>query len=318
MDVHVVQWHRVRGVKARHFGELKLDMRISSAIVQPHLEAQFPEAFKLMHATGTHPNIHSTPINPYTGENSGEWFGNIGDHAVVVGWCAHQLSRVLCARGVMTVEECRDTTLRALIHDVGKPFEIFRRNSQKDLVCAYHPQATADLLDRLLAHGYDVVTATQIVSAGGEVGHLSLALFIDRTKKTLTLRDRSYDSKIVFLSDALASGSITRVDGVTIQELLPSQSRIDSPRFKERYPWMFSAGLSKDFSGDLEYIWDASRATPTLGTFAQLQVYISRAIAQEFLYLSGRQGSLDPELGVISILHDSYRALQQGPVSVGF
>jgi hypothetical protein len=308
--IEKVAWHLYCGQKAR--------MHLSPSLIQPYLESDFPAAFKLMLATGTHPSVRSTPINPYTGKDSGEWFGNIGDHAVVVGWCAEQLCQKLSDKGVMTAEQCRDTTFRALIHDIGKPFEIFRRGSLADATSAYKPYATANLLDRLLAHGYEMSAARRIVSAGSEVGHLSLGLFIDRTMNPLCLRPAALESKIIFLSDAFASGSVNRVDGATLQELVPSRTRIETPRFRERYPWMFSAGLSRNSNGDLEYVWEPGETPPNLGSFADLQVLVARAIAEELLQLLEHKRFQDSEALVLSILEESYRALQEEPVSVGF
>lgn len=288
-------------------------MLISPSRIQPYLESEFPYAFELMLATGTHPSIRTALINPYTGQESQEWFGNIGDHAVVVGWSTQQLCKILCAEGAMNVEQCREATFRALIHDIGKPFEIFRRISGRDSTHAYHPEATADLLDKLISHGYDITTARTIVSAGSEVGHLSLALFIDGSQQDLTIKSGIYDSKVIFLSDAISSGSVSRVEGRAIQELMTSRSRVETPRFMERYPWMFKAGLSRDNDGYLEYVWDTAKNSPNVGSFADLQVRIARAISQEILEIAERDNFGDPESGVLSILNESYSDITSYP-----
>lgn len=258
-------------------------------------EAEFPEQMKLFRLVGIHPVDHVAPVNPYTQKASDESYSNIGEHCIAVAYCARKIASLLQAGGVLSAEEVRGITERALVHDLNKPFEIMRREAKKAQLLdeVYSVSAYEELKPLLTKAGISEEVSEYLVQAGSETGHNSLRAFIVAGPNGIEgLVSGMLAEKIVHLSDDMTFTSRPADGHHPVSVFLTCRDRMLESRSAEIYPSLCTRGLGVDSVGSIVPILDLNEVKDghsVLGTYAELQPLVANLIAREV------QLFLDPE-----------------------
>lgn len=255
----------------------------------------FPGEMKLFEILGMHP-LASKPVkNPFDSKAKPAAFANIGEHSLAVSVAARGIAKALLDLELLPRIEFRRILLRGLIHDVFKPFEIMLGEQMN--MSETSDKARIELLRLLGENRVPTYLVQEILSAGNETGHKSLASFLEiEPNGEVFLRKGRMPEKIIFLADTLTSTSIpserTRSETYYVR---PSERVYEA---NARYPFLSNAGLILNDVGEIEEIQDVSNLPSTwksLGTYGELQEFVAREIAQEFtnLILPGEPCSAD-------------------------
>lgn len=276
---------------------------------------QFPEEFQIFRVTGVHPTEPKAIVNPYSDRQDAQSFQNIGLHLLAVAQCAAAIAERLKSRGVISIEEERDIVRRALVHDVGKPFEIMRRNAVKSGVVeeAYNETAYAELEAHLVRAGLSPSMAEFITRAGSETGHLSLKNFIAANPSgDFELISSRLSDKVVHIADAMTYTSNPQGRTKVVAAYLTCWERMLATGSIEKYPFMWSNGLARRADGTLAVVSDITNigeALDLVGSYAELHVRIASSIAAELTDLMELEVLESPELSLKEIASRSVSLL---------
>lgn len=286
---HVGQEHKPKYLERRVNTALSV---FSSTRALEEFEARFPQIMDLFGRVGIHPSRPKSLFNPYTGQDSREYFSNIGEHCLAVGFAAARIVEALVRAG--TVQESQATAVieRALIHDITKPYEIMRRDAKKAGLAeeAYTVSAYQKLYPLLVEIGISEPLAKYLTEAGTETGHNSLKNFIVLDGSAICgLVAGRIAEKIVHLADDMTFSSTPRHAGdVTTTMFLTPWERMLASGFIEKYPWLWKEGLGVQEAGEIVALADIRQPDPgvsVIGDYAALQVEIARMIARELQLL---------------------------------
>jgi len=242
----------------------------------------FPGEMKVFETIGIHPLASGPTPNPFCVKAAAEHFGNIGEHSIAVSVAARAIAKALLDVNAIPRIEFRRILLRGLIHDVFKAHELMLGRSR----ISEEPSQEARLhvLGLLGAQRTPSYLIQEILTAGCETGHQSLASFLDiQANGEMYLVENRIAEKIVFLADALTSTSVPKSRDRTRTYFVPVSRRIKIAA--ERYPFLLNSGLILNDVGTIEAMNDISNlptAWKALGSYGELQEFIASEIACEF------------------------------------
>jgi hypothetical protein len=264
-------------------------------------EKEFPQQMKLFRLVGIHPTESSNPINPYTKETSTENFSNIGEHCIAVAHCASKLAAVLVQQGLISDEDARWITERALVHDLNKPFEIMRRDAQKAGLAedVYSVTAYEKLKPLLDEAGISPDLSEYLIKAGAETGHNSLKTFIVAGPDGYEgLVSGMVAQKIVHLADDMTFTNNPKDGQRPITAFMTCWERMLASQFIEKYPFLWAEGLVASDSGAITGVRDLRQipeGQKEIGNYAELQVRVANSIARELQLLVAPSSPEKPE-----------------------
>ncbi|MFN5062766.1 MAG: HD domain-containing protein [Pseudomonadota bacterium] len=254
-------------------------------------EIEFPEQMKLFRLVGIHPTESTNPINPYTKATSTENFSNIGEHCIAVAHCASKIAALLVQQGLITDEDARWITERALVHDLNKPFEIMRRYAQKAGLAedVYSVTAYEKLKPLLDEAGIAPELSEYLIKAGAETGHNSLKTFIVAGPDGYEgLVSGMVAEKIVHLADDMTFTNNPKEGQRPITAFMTCWERMLASQFIEKYPFLWNEGLVASDSGAITGVRDLKQipeGQKIIGNYAELQVRVANSIARELQLL---------------------------------
>jgi hypothetical protein len=272
-------------------------------------EQEFPAQMKLFRFVGIHPTETVHPMNPYTKEISSESFSNIGEHCIAVAHCASVIAHALVVRGILTEDDARLITERALVHDLNKPFEIMRRNAQKNGFTedVYSISAYEKLQPLLIETGIEASLSEYLVNAGAETGHNSLRMFIKAGPNGYDgLAQGMIAEKIVHLADDMTFTNHPKEGQSAVTVYMTCDERMIASHFHEKYPFLWSEGLVARQGGEILPVKDLStidEGLKVIGSYADLQVKVANAIARELQLLLEPESTEEAKDYICSILH---------------
>ncbi|MFA6533779.1 MAG: hypothetical protein WCT37_01255 [Patescibacteria group bacterium] len=267
------------------------------------LEQQYPVAFSVMEVGGVRPDKSAPIPNPYLdNELDREDFRNVGEHNVAVASCAEAVAEKLFQQGAIDGALKNEVVSRALIHDVNKRFEVFRRKAQKagKPIDVYSVAAYDQLYKILVEQGVSGSIVEYIKNAGKETGHNSLADFIslNADNQAVLRPDKTFEEMLVHLADDMTAsplpGSVDETQFVTVRE------RMALGDFKNRYPFLYQEGLGFDADRQVVKIKDCGDTKQTAGlaevrTYADWQEQVSRMICDYLKTIIQPESETDPE-----------------------
>ena len=274
-------------------------------------QARFPAEMELLRLAGLHPSQPTRPINPYTLLQSTESFSNIGEHCIAVAHCASMIASPLVRRGVLSAEDAHWITATALLHDANKPFEIMRRDAQRAGLIddAYSVTAYEQLGPLLEAVGVSRDSAERLSNAGSEAGHNSLRLFITAEPDgSWSLKPGLTREKIVHLADDMTFSSNPPYPHERITAFMRCEERMRAAKCDKKYPFMWTEGLAIHHSGEIAAVRDInviSADETLLGSYAELQVQVSRLISRELQLLIEPASDADPEAFMCQLINSA-------------
>lgn len=265
------------------------------------VETAFPSELALFREVGIHPEHRVQLTNPYTNEPVTENFQNIGEHCLAVAYCAYKIADALHQAGHISEDDQNWIVSRALVHDLTKPYEIMRRDAQRAGAAleVYTISAYEKLRPLLIKLGVPDDIAEYLIGAGRETGHNSLKDFIlCRTDGSESLVRGKLAEKIVHLADDMTFTSIPRDGNRPITSFFTCWERMLASQFFDRYSFLWKEGLARDERGALEHVQNIAAPPPgkrVISSYADLQVRVANAIAQEIQLLLDPSSQLPPE-----------------------
>ncbi len=274
-------------------------------------QARFPAEMELLRLAGLHPLHRTHPINPYTLQPSNDSFSNIGEHCIAVAYCAATIASALVQREVLSEQDAHWITAAALLHDANKSFEIMRRDAQRaGLIDDAYSVAAYDELGALLqAVGFAQDPAERLSKAGSEAGHNSLRLFIKAEPDgSWGLTPGLIREKVVHLADDMTFSSNPPYPHERFTAFMPCDERMRAAKCDEKYPFLWTEGLVRQRSGEIAAVKNinAISADETLlGSYAELQVQVSRLISRELQHLITPASDAAPEAFMCQLMNSS-------------
>lgn len=264
---------------------ISYEIDLCSAV--PLFEQQYPEIFDLFYKVGIHPTKPSTMPSLYLSRSFAPHRPNIGLHSIGVALCAQALALALGTHPGTPGVNLDIITRRALLHDVGKPFELMRRDTRNDAHSVYSHDAYGEVYRLLLNAGMSELDAETVVTSGVDAGHLSVRrfLYVDRNGD-LRIIAGNVPGKIIHLADSLVLTTVPTDAKPSQTTLLTPRSRILSGEAKQRYPWLWDMGLGLDGDREIVEIPDIRSSHPgvsMIGSYAAVLAWAAKSISTEFV-----------------------------------
>ncbi len=276
--------------------------RFDSVHMVANYEERFPAAFRLLRLGGVHP-VELCPIhNPYIGQLNSDDFRNVGQHCVSVAFAAGVIAGELLSEGAISTTQRDEIILRALLHDLGKRFEVLRRMAGFSAYLIPGPELVTEL-SRLNVHP-DLVAA--LADYGTEAGAETFSKFFSADKQgLLDLREGSLIIKVVRLADDMTATEIPQAGETARSAFLPFKSRVAACEFEHRNPTVFSSGWGVDIDGDLVKINDIASPPARVrlvGNMAALETMLAHELALQICKLL-RLKTEEPELALQELIY---------------
>ena len=247
-------------------------------------EQLFPGEMKLLEHLGVHPVRSVALSDPFSKAAGKEDFRNIGEHSIAVASAARVLSKTLVESGKLPMREHRRIVQRALLHDAFKPFEIMYRRSHGDTIDL--PKCRAAALSDLAKERIPSFLLQQLLTAGSEVGHENLRTYVRWDKGQPVLRKDLLGEKIVFFADAVTYSALPQGANRGTTSFTTSEAR--TKQCSGRYLFLWNAGLALNERGVIEAAEDIDNlpsSWKSLGSYAELQIFVAQEIAKEITAL---------------------------------
>lgn len=251
------------------------------------LEQEFPDVFELFYKVGIHPSRPSITPPLYLSRSVAPHRPNIGLHSIAVALCARSMAVLLGEHPGTPGVSVHEITRRALLHDIGKPFELMRRDLHKDVGRVYSEGAYSDVYKLLVNAGASETEALTVVTSGVDAGHLSVRrfLYVDHSG-ALQLIAGNIPGKIVHLADSMVVTTVPTATSDTRTYVCPPSSRILGSHARQRYPWLWDLGLALDGDREIVEIPDIHTDAPgcsVIGSYASVLAWAAKAICTEFV-----------------------------------
>lgn len=275
------------------------------------IERKFTSQMLLMKLVGIHPDSQESIMNPYTRKVSAQSFSNIGEHCIAVAYCATKIAQRLEHCGALSPQQVDTIIERALIHDLTKPYEIMRRDAQREGMKedAYSTSAYEQLLPKLKEIGVTDEISQYLVNAGKETGHNSIAQFLEvGAGGELKLIRGAIVEKVVHLADDMTCSAIPARGSEPVTTFLSCAERMEASQFVSRYPFLWKEGLSVNSRGEIRHVQKIDIQTQgelVLGSYAALQVRLAGLIAKEIQSRIAPNYRGDPELYITNMVNDA-------------
>lgn len=269
-----------------------------SSIYLQWFEKRFPRALEAFYLCGIHPTRPRSLYDPFAKTDAGA-FPNIGLHGLAVGLCAARIAGRMLGVGAISHNEAALSIERALIHDVAKPFELFRQRAfRTDRRSATRFAQPEDIEQGLRSLHPPLEMIAYIAGAGNETGGDTLPSLLRSSAGAPYLISGELPRKIVHFVDNMTLTPFSASEKVSRSTFLTCAERLVAGNNHTRYPHMLTDMLVEHSDGSVELILDlvhVPEGARLLGSVFGGEIYAARLIAKELAAPYGLDPSACPE-----------------------
>lgn len=280
---------------------------LDARVLLPELLLRHADAFNLMRLTGVHPTLRGQLANPYNGSLDTRDFRNVGEHSMACSFAASCIAEELSERNVISEEERFSIEKRALLHDITKRLQIFRKEFYGTFLPPCQRQIEAELLELQI----DTADRRAILQHCSQTGGENLVSFLQLRNGQLCIRENvTLADKIVRIADNMTSSSVPCAELPAQNYFVTWKERIILSNFASRYPEAFTLTLYSDNRSCLyleEPLCDPRGLRPW-GNSLQVENYLTQIIADELCSLIDPKTKSNPEVFLKELINSKQPA----------
>lgn len=269
------------------------------------MSIRHPDAFLLMKLTGIHPTVIQPILNPYTGLIDNRDFRNVGQHSMACAFAARSIAQELLQLGIIGEDSLLEIEKRALMHDITKRLQVFRKEFYGTFLPPCPRQIEAELVELKIAPEL----RKDIVLYSSQTGGENLVRFLALQNGALNLRKEiNLADKIVRISDNMTSSALPEPGAAVTNYFVTWRERIVLSNFSQRYPEAFRLTLYSNEHQELvleEPLQHPHDKQHAWGNSLEVENFITKIIASEIVDMLDPQTKKNPEIFLKELINSN-------------